>query len=177
MAKAKKLKVYRTPIGFHDAYVAAPSQKAALEAWGSSGNLFAQGAAEIVTDPKLSKEPLARPGEVVRKLRGSEAEQIRALGPLKKKATESPIKPAKAKTADGRGRTPSRAGVEKAEQAIEAAEARHRAASGKLQAKVDALERRRRDLEAKQRGERERLEQAVDQARARHRRAMEEWAG
>ena len=30
-----KLKVYRTPIGFHDAYVAAPSQKAALDAWGS----------------------------------------------------------------------------------------------------------------------------------------------
>ena len=27
--RATKLKVYRTPIGFHDAYVAAPSQKAA----------------------------------------------------------------------------------------------------------------------------------------------------
>ena len=26
------LKVYRTPIGFHDAYVAAPSKKAALRA-------------------------------------------------------------------------------------------------------------------------------------------------
>jgi hypothetical protein len=28
-----KLKVFRTPIGFHDAYVAAPSKKAALAAW------------------------------------------------------------------------------------------------------------------------------------------------
>jgi hypothetical protein len=28
----RKLKVFRTPIGFHDAYVAAPSRKAALEA-------------------------------------------------------------------------------------------------------------------------------------------------
>lgn len=30
---ARKLKVFCTPIGFHDAYVAAPSQKAALEVW------------------------------------------------------------------------------------------------------------------------------------------------
>ena len=34
MARKQKLNVYRTPIGFHDAYVAAPSQHAALLAWG-----------------------------------------------------------------------------------------------------------------------------------------------
>ena len=87
MAKGKKLKVFRTPIGFHDAYVAAPSMKAALEAWGSGTNLFTQGAAELVTDPKLTKAPLARPGEVVRVLRGSEGEQIRALGKSHQSAT------------------------------------------------------------------------------------------
>lgn len=81
----RKLKVFRTPIGFHDAYVAAPSQKAAPEAWGSDSNLFARGSAEQVTDPKLTKEPLERPGQVVRRSRGSEAEQIRALGVDKKK--------------------------------------------------------------------------------------------
>ena len=56
MAKPRKskLKVFRTPIGFHDAYVAAPSQKAALEAWGSDSNLFAAGAAELVTDAALT---------------------------------------------------------------------------------------------------------------------------
>jgi hypothetical protein len=93
MAKPRtpKLKVYRTPIGFHDAYVAAPSQKAALEAWGSTGKLFAQGAAELVTDPTLTKEPLARPGEVVRKPRGSEAELIEALGKTNKKVAGSRI--------------------------------------------------------------------------------------
>ena len=55
MAKPRKtkLKVFRTPIGFHDAYVAAPSQKAALEAWGSDSNLFAAGVAELVTDAEL----------------------------------------------------------------------------------------------------------------------------
>jgi hypothetical protein len=33
LAAKIELKVYRTPIGFHDALVAAASQKAALEAW------------------------------------------------------------------------------------------------------------------------------------------------
>lgn len=61
-----KLKVFRTPAGFHDAYVAAPSQKAALAAWGSNANLFARGLAEVVTDPALTAAPLARPGEVIR---------------------------------------------------------------------------------------------------------------
>ena len=80
MAKPKTLKVFRTPIGFHDAYVAAPTQKAALEAWGTDTNLFARGAAEQVTDPDLMTEPLERPGEVIKRLRATEAEQVAALG-------------------------------------------------------------------------------------------------
>ena len=55
----RKLKVFRTPIGFHDAYVATPTKKAALEAWGTDANLFARGTAEEVTDPKLTAAPLA----------------------------------------------------------------------------------------------------------------------
>eukprot|EP01035_Chromulina_nebulosa_P046785 gene46785-63390_t len=55
----RQLKVFRTPIGFHDAYVAAPSRKAALQAWGSDADLFARGMAEIVTDPALTAGPLA----------------------------------------------------------------------------------------------------------------------
>ena len=79
----RQLKVYRTPIGFHDAYVAAPSQKAALAAWGSDADLFARGVAEVVTDAALTKEPLAHPGEVVRRLRGS-ADYHFAARPAKK---------------------------------------------------------------------------------------------
>ena len=78
--RGKKLKVFRTPIGFHDAYVAAPSQKAALEAWGSDTNLFARGEAELVEDPKLAAAALERPGEVIKVPRGSVAEQVKALG-------------------------------------------------------------------------------------------------
>jgi len=72
--------VFRTPIGFHDAYVAAPSMKAALEAWGAESNLFAQGIAEVVSDPRLMKAPLERPGEVIRVARGSADEHLKATG-------------------------------------------------------------------------------------------------
>ena len=76
---ARALKVYRTPIGFHDAYVAAPSQKAALEAWGTDANLFARGSAEQVTQPDLIREPMAHPGTVIKRPRGSEAEHLASL--------------------------------------------------------------------------------------------------
>ena len=84
MAKAKRkqrLKVYSTPIGFDDALVAAPNRKAALEAWGAGTNLFSQGAAHVVTDPKLTEEPLSKPGTVVRVPRGTEREHLAALDP------------------------------------------------------------------------------------------------
>lgn len=81
MARRQKLKVFRTPTGFHDAYVAAPSRKAALEAWGSDADLFARGIAEVVTDEELSREPLANPGKVIRRSRGTAAEQLAALPP------------------------------------------------------------------------------------------------
>jgi hypothetical protein len=40
---ARKLKTYQTSLGFFDLAVAAPSMKAALEAWGADSNLFHQG--------------------------------------------------------------------------------------------------------------------------------------
>ncbi|MBB4152261.1 hypothetical protein GGQ80_000137 [Sphingomonas jinjuensis] len=91
---ARTLKVYRTPIGFHDAYVAAPSQKAALEAWGSDANLFPRGVAEEVTDPSLTKEALDHPGKVIRTLRGTAEEQMAAL-PADKPKRKAPAAPAK----------------------------------------------------------------------------------
>jgi hypothetical protein len=179
-AKARgTLKVFRMPIGFHDAFVAAPSQKAALEAWGSESNLFAQGVAELVTDPTLTAEPLARPGEVVRRLRGSADEQVAALGSTgssAKKEAGSRIKSGMTKKAKQAPR-PSRAAVDKAEQALERAAARHREALDKLRAEEQALQKRRLDLEAKQRSEREALSDRADAAREHYRAAMAEWAG
>jgi hypothetical protein len=188
---SRRLKVFRTPIGFHDAYVAAPSMKAALEAWGSSTNLFSQGAAEVVTDPDPGSGPgrrekrrpieqaLARPGEVVRVLRGNEGEQIRALGKTGKgtKKEEAGPRIKSGVTKKKQRPRPSAAGVERAEAALARVEAKHRAALDKLRAEAAALDKRRRELERKQRSERERLNRKLEVARERYRSAMDEWAG
>jgi hypothetical protein len=92
---ARKLKVFRTAVGFHDAYVAAPSRKAALAAWGTGKDLFARGAAEEVTDPALTAAPLRQPGEVISILRGTAADQLAALGPVPKSVSPAKKKPAR----------------------------------------------------------------------------------
>ena len=50
---ARKLKTYTTSAGFFDLAVAAPSMKAALEAWGSKNNLFHHGFAKESEDPAV----------------------------------------------------------------------------------------------------------------------------
>ena len=105
---ARKLKVFRTPIGFHDAYVAAASRKAALAAWGADADLFARGTAEEVTDARLMAEPLKRPGEVIRVSRGDLAAQLNALGPRKKAAAKTAVPP------EGASKLPRRPGKLKA---------------------------------------------------------------
>ncbi len=50
----RKLKVYQTSQGFYDLAVAAPSMKAALEAWGAGSNLFHQGFAKESDDSKAT---------------------------------------------------------------------------------------------------------------------------
>ena len=63
---ARPLKVFTTAAGFVNAVAAAPSRKAALQAWGVRDNLFASGAATVVTVPDLIAQALATPGEIVR---------------------------------------------------------------------------------------------------------------
>ena len=175
--RAQKLKVFRTPIGFHDAYVAAPSQKAALEAWGADGNLFAQGIAEQVSDEKLMEEPLARPGEVIKRLRGSHAEHVAALGkeapgPKAKSKEDAPkAKPSKPKP------KPKRDELEAAEEALEKAEKRQRKELRKIDERIQALERERRDLLRKQEIEHDKLAEKRDRARSAYDKALEAWPG
>ena len=67
----RQLKTYQTSIGFYDLAVAAPSMKAALEAWGAESNLFHQGAAVEVDDPSVIAATLAKPGIVLKRPVGS----------------------------------------------------------------------------------------------------------
>src|SRR5919109_463562 len=78
-----RLKVFCTTSGFHDSVVAAPSRPAALKAWGAKTDLFSMGVARQVTDPKIVKKALARPGEVIRLNRSGGGEE--AAAPKKKK--------------------------------------------------------------------------------------------
>jgi hypothetical protein len=67
-----RLKVFCTTSGFHDAVVATTSRPAALKAWGAKTDLFSMGVAREITDPKLKKKALERPGEVIRLKRSGE---------------------------------------------------------------------------------------------------------
>lgn len=196
MARQQKLKVYRTPIGFHDAYVAAPSQKAALEAWGSDTNLFASGAAERVEDPELAREPLANPGKVIRRARGTMAEHLAALPediarpagkrrrstggrnvddatspPRKGKvaARPKPKPPPKPKP------RPNRDALDRAEAELTAAEKRHEEEGAELALRQAELDRERRKLQVAHAREREGLARRLDTARAKYERAMAAW--
>ncbi|WP_166309354.1 DUF1682 domain-containing protein [Bradyrhizobium sp. 2S1] len=64
---ARKLKTYQTSLGFFDLAIAAPSMKAALEAWGADSNLFHQGAAKESDDPDVIAATMAKPGVVLRR--------------------------------------------------------------------------------------------------------------
>lgn len=67
----RKLKTYQTSLGFFDLAVAAPSMKAALEAWGAKADLFHQGFAKEADDPTIIAATMAKPGVVLRRGVGS----------------------------------------------------------------------------------------------------------
>ncbi len=68
---ARKLKTYQTSLGFFDLAIAAPSMKAALEAWGSNSNLFHQGAAKETNDPEVVAATMSKPGVILKRPVGS----------------------------------------------------------------------------------------------------------
>jgi len=69
---ARKLKTYQTSLGFFDLAIAAPSMKAALEAWGADSNLFHQGVAKESDDPDVVAAAMSKPGVVLRRPVGSD---------------------------------------------------------------------------------------------------------
>ena len=69
---ARKLKTYQTSLGFFDLAMAAPSMKAALEAWGADSNLFHQGAAKESDDPDVIVAAMKKPGVVLRRPVGTD---------------------------------------------------------------------------------------------------------
>jgi hypothetical protein len=67
----RRLKVFEARLGFYDTVVAAPSQAAALRAWGIHQNLFADGEARVCEDAKAIEAALAHPETPLRRPAGS----------------------------------------------------------------------------------------------------------
>jgi colicin import membrane protein len=68
---ARKLKTYITNLGFFELAIAAPSMKAALEAWGMSHNAFQHGFAQQTDDPAIIAATNAHPGMVLKRAVGT----------------------------------------------------------------------------------------------------------
>lgn len=173
--KPKALKVFRTSIGFHDAYVAAPSKKAALEAWGSKKDLFARGAAELVEDPALTKAALASPGTVIKVSRGSVAEQLAAL-PKEPRGTPKSIKATAEKVSEPQPR-PDRGALDAVEAKIDKllkAQEKQIAEIARREAELAAEKRK---LIASQKKDMAALEKQRDERRRAYDAAIKAWRG
>jgi hypothetical protein len=152
---AKKLKTYQTSLGFFDLAIAAPSMKAALEAWGADSNLFHQGAAKESDDPDVIAATLKKPGVILRRPVGSDgsfgehAELPTNLGAGGRRA-KTARKPEARKPKKDSARPVDKVAERKAALAYEREQAR--------QEREQARE------EAARQKERERRQQAVDKA-------------
>lgn len=143
-------------MGFFDLAVAAPSMKAALEAWGSKNNLFHQGFAQEVDDIDVVSATMSKPGVVLKRPVGSNgpfrehADLPSSLTSNKRHARKAPETPAK----------PRRALDDRAVREA---------------AKEYEREERKRDRErAKLEAERERREQAIAKIEAKREKAEQE---
>jgi len=67
----RKLKVFQAQFGFYDTVVAAPSRAAALRAWDTHQDLFANGEAKIATDEAAIAAATAHPEIPLRRAVGS----------------------------------------------------------------------------------------------------------
>jgi colicin import membrane protein len=186
---ARKLKVYRTTAGgFFELAVAAPSMKAAAEAWGADPDVFKRGFAGETDDPKVVEAAMAAPGTVLRRPVGSEgAFSEHAALP---KTPEEKRKPPKLDTGDSKKkaaaeideRAKQKEKVTQAEKAKQAAalekERKEQAAALERNRKRQALDEKKREAERERaRKERERLIAKANaefgKAQARHDEAIE----
>jgi hypothetical protein len=151
---ARKLKTYQTSLGFFDLAIAAPSMKAALEAWGGASNLFHQGTAKESDDPDVIAVTMAKPGVVLRRPVGSDGSFKEHAELLTDLEGGRPMKAAR-KSKGSKAKKPSSRPVDKAAKA---------ALDYEREERRRELERARE--EAARQKERERRRQAVDKALA-----------
>jgi hypothetical protein len=148
----RKLKVFQAQFGFYDTVVAAPSQAAALRAWGTHQNLFASGDATLATDEAAVSAARAHPETPLRRAVGSG--DAFALEPTSLPTVpDAPNRPAaksalKAKPAKPPGPAPDRSKLDSAEKALGQLDDRRKREEAAFRQQEDDLERRRTDAQA-----------------------------
>jgi hypothetical protein len=181
----RKLKTYQTSQGFFDLAVAAPSMKAALEAWGAGLNLFREGFAKESDDSDVIAATMAKPGIVLRRPVGSnkpfrEHSELPTAASLdrhddapKRPATKA--KPAKVRKADEKTERKAAAAFEAEKRKREQHRQREEAAAEKLRARHKAAIEKAERAFADARREHERKSAQIEKEReALARRAEEE---
>ena len=173
---ARKLKVFSADLGFVRAVVAAPSRKAALEAWGVRDDLFTRGSAREITDDAASDGRGHRgPGRCApqahrvrsRLCGGGEGQGLRPKGkPAAKTVKPKPATPA-----------PSRDAVDAAEAGVRAAQAERDASAETFDEEQAALDRRRDRALSKVGQVVAEREAALKRARTAYDRALKAWNG
>lgn len=151
---ARALKTYMTAAGFFELAIAAPSMKAALEAWGADSNLFAHGYATETDDPAIVAATMAKPGVVLKRAIGSKG-AFREQAELPRSLPAEIPKPA-----------PRKVGKPAAKIVNLADERAARRAAAEYAKERERQERERRKEEAALAKERERRGQAVAKAEA-----------
>lgn len=158
----RKLKTYQTSLGFYDLAIAAPSMKAALEAWGAGSNLFHQGFAKESDDPDVVAAAMAKPGVVLKRPAGSSRRfaEHADLPDL----DEEGAKPKKGRRLEPTGRAAPKMSIEDSSKAAAQFE--------REQKRRDAERRREEATREKERAKRERLvakaQAALDAAQREH---------
>lgn len=156
---ARKLKTFQTSLGFFDLAIAAPSMKAALEAWGADSNLFHQGVAKETDDPDIVAATMAAPGVILKRPVGSS-------GPFRENAALPTDIAGEGMSGNKAGKAAAQKSRQQAKRLVDAATDRKAAAA---YAKEEDRRRRERERdEAARQKARERHQQAIDEAQAAH---------
>jgi hypothetical protein len=174
-AKARKLKVFQTQIGFYDTVVAAPSRPAALRAWGVHQDLFAAGQARVMTDDAATAAALRHPGTPLRRPVGAEGpfELEAATLPSMPDVPKPRAKPAKRAATPGTKPPPDRTKLTAAEAVLRDLDQQRLREEGELQREQDALDRRTEAAQQAYVAARKRASAAVASARQAYRKAGE----
>ncbi|MEW5683905.1 MAG: hypothetical protein AB1942_03195 [Pseudomonadota bacterium] len=148
----RKLKVFQAQFGFYDTVVAAPSQAAALRAWGTHQNLFASGEAKITTDEAAIAAAVAHPETPLRRAVGSnepfalEPTGLPAVPDAPKKA--APKAKAKAKPVAPPKPPADRSKLDAAEKALKDLDESRKREEARLRREAEAFEARRMEAQA-----------------------------